>query len=484
MKTVLTNKRLRQIISEVLDESKLPLLLEDVKGNIVIGYTEMPPESLEAVKEEGFKLRGHRGPLGRGLYARYKYKHGMTGGGRIGAGTYGDVIVKFKVSLSDNILVFVYDDAKIAFGSSYRLLDQLIKIGIIPARNVSTLNQLLSSWYSEQHKDGANTIMDWVNKQGSALSDVGGKDIFMSFVIARWTDAVNGDIPQDAPYVQKISDIIKSGNKADIALGPPDPSGTGSIDTNTMAYNLLRLRHIGNIVNGALTYVTQGGDGHVLFLNVPELAVPLSYFTFDKEGMEEIGFADDPKGLSGMRELSLDKKDFGLILQKDGQWVKLFGEKQVSKLDIARAVVDGDMSIDDVANSYLWLYNHPLGWDPDYVRDISTKKPVKVKDLWKGEFFKRIQALAAGGAPSVPEHVPSSKFKKFKKTRDWFKRASDTRDTLSPEAKIQQQSMADLGMHHELGQFTPDQLKQAQTSDPFYVTEQKIRQMINKIIKH
>ena len=48
------------------------LLKEDVKGNIVIGFNEMRPKDFETFKNEGFKMRAHLGPLGRGIYARYK----------------------------------------------------------------------------------------------------------------------------------------------------------------------------------------------------------------------------------------------------------------------------------------------------------------------------------------------------------------------------------------------------------------------------
>ena len=161
------------------------------------------------------------------------------------------------------------------------------------------------------------------------------------------------------------------------------------------------------------------------------------------------------------------------MLQKDGQWIKFFGDKKVDYIDIARAVVNDKLTIDDVANSYLWLYEHPLGWKPDYARDPSTKSPAKIKDLWGGQFLKRIQVLVDAGAPDVPKRVPLSKFKKFNKTRDWFKRASDKRDTLSPEEKIKQQSLADLGWQKDFSDIPATQMKGAQISDPFYVTEQE-----------
>ena len=56
------------------------LLKEEVVGNLVFGYTEMDYNDFEQFKKEGFKLRAHRGPLGRGLYARYKYHHGIFTG--------------------------------------------------------------------------------------------------------------------------------------------------------------------------------------------------------------------------------------------------------------------------------------------------------------------------------------------------------------------------------------------------------------------
>ena len=98
-------------------------------------------------------------------------------------------------------------------------------------------------------------------------------------IIARWNDAVNRDVPLSAPYVRKIIEIIKSGNFNDIKLYGHRLDTV--MDTNTLATHLLRLRAVGQKINGVLVYASTGIDGYVMFLSVPELAIPMSYFIFN-----------------------------------------------------------------------------------------------------------------------------------------------------------------------------------------------------------
>ena len=82
------------------------LILEKLKGGKVFAFDQDEKTKENDFKNEGFKMRAHLGPLGRGIYARYKYRSGVFGGkveaGSIypmgGIAAYGDVIVKFKIN--------------------------------------------------------------------------------------------------------------------------------------------------------------------------------------------------------------------------------------------------------------------------------------------------------------------------------------------------------------------------------------------------
>jgi len=463
------------------------LLNEEVVGNLVYGYTEMSFDDFEKFKNQGFKLRSHRGPLGRGLYARYKYHHGMMhtspiDGGEYGAGTYGDVIVKFKVSLSDKIVVFQYKDAKIAYPSGYRLVDQAARFGIILQEEVAIVDSALNQSSHEnlvsvlkEFEKGSNLPIEVKNLQGAVNPDT-----FKIVLLSRIVDAINNDIPLEAPYVKTLSDLIKTG-----LGGTLSASGKNILDTDSVSQRLLRVQNFGSNVAGVLTYAGPPSiDGYVLFLNTPKLAVPVSYYSFDGTGLKELGFDEKLGGLSGVRKVGKNVKDFKVVVDEGGgNWVWNFGEgkdKSYGIFDLANFVNEGKISFEKLSNAY--IHSNSLWQGKGGYLFKSGDASFKAAPFKELSIFGLFSSLVTSGKSSLPDEV---QFKKFpeESRKECIKSASNKIKEMTPQQRIKDQNVSGIGWQQDIEDIDPAEWEKASKSNPFYINEETIRDMIRRTIR-
>jgi len=455
---------------KLLLENWRRFLNEEVVGNLVFGYTEMSPKDFENFKNQGFKLRAHRGPLGRGLYARYKYR----GGGPASAEdpSYGSVIVKFKISLEDKIPILQYEDSKIAY-PYYRLVDQLIKFGILSSNDVAAADKQLN----QLHPEALNQMIEWLHESSfvdpQAAQDQkdptgpGAEliqdDKFKIVLLSRLVDALNSDIPKNAPYV---SHMIKNLKGADEILS-----------TDTVGQQLLKIRSFGTNVAGIMTYVGEGStDGYVLFLNTPKLAIPISYYSFDEEGFKELGLQQGSANLDALRDVQRNEKRYRIMTKEGGDWVWNLGlgkEAVFGWLDIAGLVIDGKSTLEKLSGARIWDDKWPKmfggGKRGGYISGPRGVPPAqRLGDM--DRTWPILKQIIASGTKVIPKPV----FKKFSKEamRSWLKSASKRRKEMSPEQRAKEQSLPDIGWADDLPTSAEIQARGLRP-DPFYVSETK-----------
>jgi hypothetical protein len=123
-------------ICEILNEE---ILNEKVIGNIAVGYHRTRNlQKLKSIKDGAFEI-GDRGMYGPGVYFTYDFDDQQNG--RM-LRTYGQYIVKAKISLQD-FIIFDEDVAKMVYGKKYSLLDQLKYFGVPkPELIVEKLNEI------------------------------------------------------------------------------------------------------------------------------------------------------------------------------------------------------------------------------------------------------------------------------------------------------------------------------------------------------
>ena len=455
---------------KLLLENWRRFLNEEVVGNLVFGYTEMSPKDFENFKNQGFKLRAHRGPLGRGLYARYKYR----GAGPASAEdpSYGSVIVKFKISLEDKIPILQYEDSKIAY-PYYRLVDQLIKFGILSSNDVAAADKQLN----QLHPEVLNQMIEWLHESSFVdpwaaqdQKDPTGPgaeliqdDKFKIVLLSRLVDALNSDIPKNAPYV---SHMIKNLKGADEILS-----------TDTVGQQLLKIRSFGTNVAGIMTYVGEGSiDGYVLFLNTPKLAIPISYYSFDEEGFKELGLQQGSADLDALRDVQRNEKRYRIMTKEGGDWVWNLGlgkEAVFGWLDIAGLVIDGKSTLEKLSGARIWDDKWPKmfggGKRGGYISGPRGVPPAQRLGDMDGT-WPILKQIIASGTKVIPKPV----FKKFSKEamRSWLKSASKRRKEMSPEQRAKEQSLPDIGWKSDLPTSAEIQARGLRP-DPFYVSETK-----------
>ena len=462
---------LREYVIKILSDSPhgnwRRLLNEEVVGNLVFGYTEMSSKDFENFKNQGFKLRAHRGPLGRGLYSRYKYRGDSPSSAE--DDSYGNVIVKFKVSLADKIPILQYEDSKIAYPSGYRLTDQLINFGILSREEVSMVDNLFSQLPPEDLKpvidkltrrESGNifksidvSVMDASGLQGQMQDDT-----FKIILLSRLVDAINNDIPKSAPYVRNIIGNIKG----------------GGFTTDSIGQQLIRTRKLGSNVAGIMTYVGEGSiDGYVLFLNTPKLAIPVSYFAFDEGGFKELGLKPLEGGLSDLRRIGRDEKRYRIMTKEGDKWVWNLGlgkEAVFSWLDVAGLVMDGKVTLEKLSDARIWddklskVYGG--GKRGGYISGPGgIPRAQRLGDM--DRYMQWLDAIITSGTKVIPK----PEFKKFPKEamRSWIRGASRRREEISPEKRAKEQQIPDLGFGIDM---PPGPVKTI-PDESFYVSEMK-----------
>lgn len=243
-----------------------PYFKEEIVGLNAIVYHRTRPNSVGEIVKKGFKP-GYGQMYGKGLYTTYSLDSQLENNMD---GNYGPVILKFKVSLHD-CLILDYEQAKKIYGEKYKLMDQLEELGIIAS-------------FKKQNVDIAKLDIDahplvYVNERpvyiadNSDLDDIIIADYNMSSGTTSNGQHVNASFFKNAYYIaDKKSDyrfmLSKQMANFDDMIKKTDY-------TSEVALEVLKIEQIRTKIKGIV--FTGAHDGNVCVIYNTDIAIPMSY---------------------------------------------------------------------------------------------------------------------------------------------------------------------------------------------------------------